>query len=72
VGNYEFTNGLVSANIKCTNDRNLLQSVFGDIKEFNLHLEGKPEHNEFILQGYMVENPLKEIAVKLTRRAELP
>ena len=72
VGKYEFKNGVVSADVKCTNDRNLLQSVFGDIKEFNLHLEGKPEHGEFLLQGYMIENPSHKVAIKLTRRAELP
>jgi len=29
-------------------------------------------NSEFILQGYMIENPSMEILVKLTRRAELP
>ena len=72
VGNYEVKNEVCTANIKCTNDRNILQSIFGDIAEFNLYLEGKPEHKEFILHGYMEENPDMKIAVKLTRRAELP
>lgn len=72
VGSYEFKNGLISANIKCTNDRNSLQSVFGDFQKFNLHLEGTPDHNEFLLRGYMIENQSHKIAVKLTRRAELP
>ena len=72
VGNYEVKNGNIKAEVKCTNDRNRLQSIFGDIKEFNLHLEGKPEYKEFILQGYMIENPAMKIAIKLTRRAELP
>lgn len=72
VGTYGTNNGVLQADIKCTNDRKLLQSIFGDIKEFNLRLEGKPEHNEFILHGHMVENPAMKIAVKLTRRAELP
>jgi hypothetical protein len=71
VGSYEVKNCLVYADIKCTNDRNL-QSIFGDIEEFNLHLEGKPEHDEFIIQGHMIENPSMKIGVKLTRRAELP
>ncbi len=53
VGSYEVKNGVLHADVKCTNDRNLLPSIFGDIKEFNLHLEGKPDYKEFILRGYM-------------------
>lgn len=72
VGSYEVNNGTVVADVKCTNDRKMLRSVFGDIDEFNLHLEGKPDDREFILQGHMVENPSMRVGVKLTRRAELP
>jgi len=72
VGSYKTENGIVCADVKCTNDRNMLQSIFGDIKEFNLHLEGKPDLKEFTLRGHMIENPAMKIAVKLTRRAELP
>ena len=72
VGSYEIGNSVVSADIKCTNDRKFLQSIFGDIDEFNLHLEGIPEFDGFILQGHMIENPSMRLKVKLTRRAELP
>jgi len=72
VGSYEVKNEVVHAQVKCTNDRKLLQSIFGDIDEFNLILEGKPKHDEFILKGYMDENRSKLIEIKLTRRAELP
>jgi len=72
IGSYEVTNGIVSAQVKCTNDRDVLPSVFGDIKEFNLDLQGTLNDKEFILQGHMVENPNLSIGIKLTRRAELP
>jgi T3SS negative regulator,GrlR len=72
VGSYELNNGVVTAQVKCTNDRKSLTSVFGDIAEFNLHLEGTPSHDQFILQGHMIENPSMKIEVKFTRRAELP
>lgn len=72
IGDYEVKNGIIHANVKCTNDRKILQSIFGDLKEFNLKLEGTPNEKEFILQGYMLENPDMKIGVKLTRRAELP
>lgn len=72
VGDYEVRNGTAYANVKCTNDRGLLPSIFGNIKEFNLLLEGTPNETEFILQGHMVENSAMKIGIKLTRRAELP
>ncbi len=72
VGDYNVKNNIVRANVKCTNYRKSLQSIFGDIDEFNLHLEGRPSDNEFILKGHMVEDPSKKIGVKLTRIAELP
>jgi hypothetical protein len=74
VGSYEQKNGVIEAEIKCTNDRKLLQSIFGDLNEFTLKVKGIPdtEHKEFIVQGYMVENPTMKVGVKLTRRAELP
>lgn len=72
IGSYRVENGILKAEVKCTNDRELMRSIFGNLKEFTLRLEGKPERNEFILQGQMVENPSMRIAVKFTRRAELP
>jgi hypothetical protein len=71
VGSYEVNNGVVTAKVKCTNDRKILVSALG-IDEFNLHLEGTPSRNQFTLQGHMIEDPSKRIAVKFTRRAELP
>ena len=72
IGSYKVENGVLKAEVKCTNDRELMRSIFGDIKEFNLRLEGKPHRDEFILQGHMIENPSMRIGVKFTRRAELP
>jgi hypothetical protein len=60
------------ASVKCTNDREMLESIFGNLKEFNLQLEGALNDKEFIIRGHMLENPEMNIAVKLTRRAELP
>ncbi len=72
VGNYGVKNSILYADVKCTNDRKLLQSIFGDLDEFNLRLEGAPAHDEFTMQGHMIENPSMKISIKLTRRAELP
>ncbi len=72
IGSYEFKSSMLEAKVYCKNDHEILPSIFGDIKEFNLILKGEPEHAEFILQGYMVENHKMKIRIKLTRRAELP
>ncbi|NJL22851.1 MAG: hypothetical protein HC895_21770 [Leptolyngbyaceae cyanobacterium SM1_3_5] len=72
IGSYKVENDIVKAEVKCTNDRGFLQSIFGDMKEFNIKLEGRPQRNEFVLQGHVVENPQMKIGVKFTRRAELP
>lgn len=72
IGSYETVGGNVTAKIKCTNDRNTLVSIFGNLKEFNLVLKGSSAYDIFTLHGHMLENPQMEITVKLTRRAELP
>ncbi len=72
IGNYETNDGTIQAKIKCTNDRELAHSIFGDVKEFTLQVEGKLDHNEFLLHGYVIENPEMKIGINLTRRAELP
>jgi len=72
IGSYEVKNGTVYAQIKVTNDRGVLESVFGDLDEFNLKLEGPLNDSEIILQGHVVENTALSIGIKLTRRAELP
>jgi hypothetical protein len=70
VGSYEVHNNVMKAKVKCTNDRKSKTSIFGDIDEFNLDLQGTPSHDQFTLQGHMIENPSMKIEVKLTRRAE--
>lgn len=39
IGSYETVGGNVTAKIKCTNNRNTLVSIFGNLKEFNLVLK---------------------------------
>jgi hypothetical protein len=74
IGKYEVNNSVMDAQVKVTNDRKILPSIFGDVDEFTLILSGSPdpEHQEFLLEGHMLENPEMKIGIKLTRRAELP
>jgi len=72
VGSYEVENGIIKADVKCTNDRGVMESIFGDIKEYTVRVQGAPADDEFTLNGHVVENPAMLVEVKLTRRAELP
>jgi len=72
IGSYEVVNGNVQAKVKCSNYREALPSIFGDMKEFNLVFEGVPAQNEFEVCGYIPENTQMRIKAKLTRIAELP
>jgi T3SS negative regulator,GrlR len=74
VGGYEYDvlNGQASATIKVTRYAGAPSSIFGPTKEFNLRLAGTPTHDAFELRGNVTEKPNLRIALRLTRRAELP
>jgi len=72
VGDYRVENGVLVAKVRCTNDRKERDSIFADMNEYTIQIEGIPNDREFVLKGHVVENPAKKIEVKLTRRAELP
>lgn len=72
VGNYKVENGTLIAEIKVVNYRGEPNSIFGPLKEFTLHVSGKPQSPEFEVAGNMAERPELHILIRLTRRAELP
>ena len=74
IGNYKMENKKISAEVKCINLREVLESVFADNEnKFDLYLEGTVEnHKSFVLEGYKSEDQSKKIIVKLDRLAELP
>lgn len=74
VGSYNLnpSTGLVTAQLKVTHFAGQASSVFGNAREFNLQLSGKPNIQQFEFHGQVVERPDLEIGIRLTRRAELP
>ena len=77
VGEYAIDNSILKVNVKVTNDRKVLTSIFGNFDEFRLTGQATIKDRgylirEFIVYGEMMENPALKIAVKFTRRAELP
>lgn len=72
IGSYNVENGIANATVTVTHYAGPSMSLFGQAKEVTLKLTGKPEHSEFDLQGFVVENPALNIRIHFTRRAELP
>ncbi len=72
IGSYNVENGIANATVTVTPYTGPSITMFGQAKEMTLKLTGKPEHSEFDMQGFVVENPALNIRIHFTRRAELP
>ncbi len=72
VGSYKVENDVIAARIKVTHYSGELNSIFGNVREFELQVTGKPERNIFVLNGHVEGHPELKISIRLTRRAELP
>ena len=62
----------VTVKIKIKHYNGPLSSIFGQLDNFNIELKGKYAQDTFDMNGHRVEDPTKLIALRLTRRAELP
>jgi len=72
IGDYHVKDGILVAEVKCTNDREEMDSIFPGLDEFVVKVSGTPSGRKFVLKGHVVGDPAKKVTVKLTRRAELP
>jgi hypothetical protein len=75
LGSYNVEKGILKAKVRVTNDRRLLPSIVG-FDPFTLvgeaDMAGAASCTEFMMYGVVAEAPALKIAVKFTRRAELP
>lgn len=71
-GKYEIKNGLLVGNLNVTHYGGEPWSVFGNNSNFSLNLSGQPNDPTFEVTGTLVEDPSKNILIRLTKRAELP
>ena len=73
VGSFNVEYGVVHADINVKKYAHVpgMSSVVG-MDSFNLKVTGTPAQNEFLLSGFVVEDPSRKITIKATRRAELP
>jgi hypothetical protein len=73
VGKFRVENDFVHADINVTKYAHSsgMASVVG-LDKFNLKVAGKPDANNMLLSGYVVEDPSRTITIRTSRRAELP
>lgn len=64
--------GIVQAEIQVTHYNGPPSSIFGPLEKFTVRLKGKVEAPVMLLQGVLEEAPERKIAIRCTRRAELP
>lgn len=72
IGRVQVKNGAVEADIEVIHYAGQPFSIFGPFNRFNLKLTGKIQEPIMELQGFLIENPVMKILVRLTKRAELP
>ena len=72
VGNYQVKDSKVSATISVNHYSGAPNSVFGARERFSIVVSGDIEDRVMEIYGHLEEEPEMEIAIRLTRRAELP
>ena len=72
IGSFRVKGGKGYAEVEVKHYAGPSNSIIGDIKEFNLKLEGIIDHDAFEMKGNIVELPAIPVVIRLTRRAELP
>ena len=73
IGSYRTQNGIIHADInvkKYAQVPGMASVVVFD--NFNLNVTGKPDQNNLVLTGYVVEDRSRTITIRAIRRAELP
>lgn len=64
--------GKVEADVTIDHYAGLGHSIFGPAKRIRFNLEGKPEYDAFTMSGSVAGLPNLAVAIRFTRRAELP
>jgi len=65
-------NGLVNATVRVTHFAGEPYSIFGNVKTFSLLLSGKVNVPEMELSGFVAGSPQLRIALRMTKREDLP
>lgn len=70
-GSYRVKNGSVEAEVNVTHYFGQLNNIFGNYESVTLTLAGQIHEQQFTVSG-TAQEPQGQVAIRLTRRAELP
>ena len=71
IGSYDFKNNKFNATIDIKHYHGKCNPVFGKLEEFILKLEGVSDEEEMLLTGYMLEDPSRQLRVRLKYHTEV-
>jgi hypothetical protein len=71
VGSYDLKDNNFNATIDVKHYRGECNPIFGKFEEFILKLLGDYDEDEMLLTGYILEDPSRELHVKLKYHAEV-
>ena len=70
-GRYEVKEGFVQGEVEVKFYGRNVSSIFKFLKKFRVRFSGKVRRGVMRLENYVVEDPKKEIFVRLSKRAEI-
>ena len=72
LGKYQTDHGNLECQVSVKNYTDESFSIFGELTEFNIVVNGKVEFPKMVLTGHLVEDPSKQIVLVCLKREELP
>ena len=72
IGSYEVKDKKVYGKLKITSYTGNTLSIFGNLSEFDVVLEGESNDDEIFATGYLEQDHNYRIAAKMVKRADLP
>ncbi len=71
IGSYDLKNNNFNATIDVKHYRGKFKPIFGKLKEFILRLEGPYDEEDMLLTGNLLEDPTRELHIRLKYHAEV-
>lgn len=72
IGTYIIRDRLIMGSVIVTHYAYEPYSIFGDMRQFTLKIEGNIRAPTFDADGFRVDDPSQRIVLRFTKRAELP
>jgi len=72
IGGYEINDNIIKVDLNVKSFNKIDPPVFPDMDDYDLSLSGEYDDKEFMMVGSPSNHPELKLAVRCTRRAELP